>query len=75
MSEIKSVSKGLHEFAVTVFNEHGVLKPYIKEGYRSGTGTWGEELNVGRLVYIESIKVDAKVGRTSYKTTSSLTPS
>lgn len=50
------------EFATALFNKNGRVKSHLVEpGFRSGTGCWGEELNVGELVYIMDISVKAPV--------------
>ena len=55
-------SDEMHQFSVALFDKFGKVKPWlISEGHRSGTGCWGEELNVGELIYIKDINVNAPV--------------
>ncbi|KAJ7503118.1 ankyrin repeat family protein [Mycena galericulata] len=48
----------LHEFAVTLFDKYGYVRPYLVDpGHRRGTGCWGREMNTGHLMYILDIRV------------------
>jgi hypothetical protein len=55
-------SDEMHQFSVALFDKFGKVRPWlISEGHRSGTGCWGEELNIGELIYIKDINVNDPV--------------
>lgn len=55
-------SDELHQFSQKLFDKNGFLKPeLIEHDYHRGTGCWGEEVNDGLLVYIDTIEVNKNV--------------
>lgn len=59
---MNSKSEDLHRLSVTLFDRFGNVRPWIvHDDYHKGLGTWGEELNDGRLVHIKDIKVKDEV--------------
>lgn len=58
-------SQELHEFSVALFDRDGMIKPHLKNGFRSGSKCWGDELNEGTLIYLEDITVGEKVNHES----------
>ena len=50
------------QFAMTVFNKAGKIKPslYQPGSLQRGTGVWGKEINHGTLAYVEEIRVNSK---------------
>ncbi|KIK60196.1 hypothetical protein GYMLUDRAFT_244628 [Collybiopsis luxurians FD-317 M1] len=46
------------DFSVAIFNRHGYVKDaFIRPGFRSGLGCWGQEMNEGELIYIKELSV------------------
>ncbi|CAL1705726.1 unnamed protein product [Somion occarium] len=57
-------SDELHQFSQKLFDKNGFLKPeLIEHDYHRGTGCWGEEVNDGLLVYIDTIEVNKNFHR------------
>ncbi|KAI1798318.1 hypothetical protein LXA43DRAFT_1088432 [Ganoderma leucocontextum] len=53
-----SDSQELSEFATTLFDRLGHLKPeFIEHEYQKGSGVWGRELDDGFLLYVLSVNV------------------
>lgn len=53
-------SQELHEFSVTLFDNEGRLKPdLMSHPIRKGSGMWGNELNKGALIFVESVAVES----------------
>ncbi|KAF9479111.1 hypothetical protein BDN70DRAFT_932869 [Pholiota conissans] len=50
---LEDTNPELKDFAEAIFDAQGLVKAcLIDGGYRSGSGCWGEELNVGKIVYV-----------------------
>lgn len=55
-------SQELSEFATTLFDKFGRLKPELVEHeHLKGTGVWGRELDSGKIIYVVSVDVEEKV--------------
>ena len=53
-----SDSQELSEFATTLFDRMGHLKPeFTEHEYQKGAGVWGRELDEGLLLYVLSVNV------------------
>nr|VWP00857.1 Adenylate cyclase (EC (ATP pyrophosphate-lyase) (Adenylyl cyclase) [Ganoderma boninense] len=51
-------SQELSDFATTLFDEMGHLKPeFIEHEHQKGSGVWGHELDSGVLLYVLSVNV------------------
>ncbi|ETW75151.1 hypothetical protein HETIRDRAFT_330631, partial [Heterobasidion irregulare TC 32-1] len=62
---MNSKSEDLHRLSVTFFDRFGNIRPgIVHDNYHKGLGTWGEELNDGRLVHIKDIKVKDELKHT-----------
>ena len=59
-------SQELCEFAVTLFDKNGRLKPeFVENEYHKGSGVWGRELDEGMLLYVLSVLVEKEVSAIS----------
>ncbi|KAI0360797.1 hypothetical protein OH77DRAFT_1586334 [Trametes cingulata] len=57
-------SQELSDFALTLFDKFGRLKPELAENeYLKGTGVWGRELDQGPILYVLSVDVQDKFRR------------
>ncbi|KAK0491408.1 ankyrin repeat family protein [Armillaria novae-zelandiae] len=57
-------SDEMNTFGTTLFDKFGRIKPHIvTNGYRNGTGCWGDELSEGQIIYITHINVVEKYQR------------
>ena len=55
-------SDEMMRFSTEVFDSNMNLHPWLADGSRrSGTGCWGDELNIGGFVYLEDITVKNQV--------------
>lgn len=55
-------SSELERFALRVFDSEGkVLDQVLHDEHQKGTGSWGPELNSGKLVYMYSSSIDELV--------------
>lgn len=62
ISILDEESQELSEFATTLFDKFGMLKPELVEHeHLKGTGVWGRELDSGKIIYVVSVDVEEKV--------------
>lgn len=55
-------SAELHTFSIELFDKHLQPRPWLVDGgRRSGTGCWGDEMNIGDLLYILKLEVEPSV--------------
>ncbi|MCJ1387286.1 hypothetical protein MMC18_000127 [Xylographa bjoerkii] len=63
-TEMEEPTQDLSELAFTVFDRWGCLKTEIKDHpIKKGSGIWGEEIDRGRILVIEYVKVDKNFRR------------
>jgi hypothetical protein len=55
-------SQELHEFSVGLFDKYSNIRPWLVDGgAKSGSGCWGNELNVGDILYVQDVRVKEEV--------------
>ena len=55
-------SQELHEFSVGLFDKYSNIRPWLVDGgAKGGSGYYGNELNVGDILYVQDVRVKEEV--------------